>query len=129
MKKLALITRTLIASVFAFVLLTSATASAKISTNSNVPSANIRVDVFKAMDIRVYKANTQNTFRIAVNNPSGESFKVSIRNEQNQLLWWDTIKKSVTFSELFSLSKLPTGQYTLEVSNDMTSYTQLIEVK
>jgi hypothetical protein len=129
MKKLALITRTLIATVFALVLLTSATASAKIATNNNVPSANIRVDVFKAMDIRVYKANTQNTFRIAVNNPSGESFKVSIRNEQNQLLWWDTIKKSVTFSELFSLSKLPAGQYTLEVSNDMTSYTQLIEVK
>jgi hypothetical protein len=126
MKKLALITRTLVATVFAFLLLASATASASKPTSNLV---NVRVDVFKAMEIRVYKVNTQNNFRIAVSNPSGDVFKVKIRDANNQLLWWDTIRASVTFSEIVNMSKLAAGQYTLEVSNDMTSYSQVIEVK
>jgi hypothetical protein len=89
----------------------------------------VSVDVFKALDVRVYKGNHQNAFRLAVANYTGSEFTIKIRNTKNELIWWATEKNKPTYTEVFDMAQLPKGEYTIEFINDMTSYTRSIVVE
>lgn len=126
MKKIAQIALSLVFSVAALMLLVS-TASATTS-NTNTTSKNVRIDAFKAMELKV-TANAENTVRVAVANPTGSDFQVKLRDAQDNLLWWQNVSKSEAYLKNLNLSKLPAGTYTVEIVNDQTVYTQTIEVK
>jgi hypothetical protein len=114
---------------FCMVMLLTSFNAASAAKPASTEFSIVRIDAFKAMEIRVYKANAQNAFRLAVSNPSGDKFTLKIRNEKNELIWWSNVQGSLTYTKLISLAKLNAGTYLLEVSNDQTSYTKDIEVK
>jgi hypothetical protein len=90
---------------------------------------SVRIDAFKAMEIRIYKASTENAFRLAVGNPSGDKFTIKVRNAKNELIWWSDVNDSVTYTKLIGMGKLTPGDYDLEISNDQTTYHKNITVK
>ena len=124
---LAYLTRTLVIAIVALVSLTAAPASATPlaltldGTNAEAPT------VIQSMEFKLLKSNARNTFRVAMSNPSNNTITLRVK-EGSRTIFSTTFRNQSTVRETLSLSKLPAGVYTLEVTDGMTSYNQSITV-
>lgn len=122
MKKLAFMTRALVIALVAVVSLAATPAFA--TPDGNNAEAPL---IIQSMEFKLLKSNAPNTFRVAVNNPSNNPLTVRVK-EGKRTIFSNTYHNQSTFRETLSLSKLAAGEYTLEVTDGMVSYSQSVLV-
>src|SRR5688572_10299134 len=69
------------------------------------------------------------TFKLSYTRSELSSVKVSIYNDNHDLVFTETIRKISSFIRPYNFSDLPEGEYTIEVSDGTSSVTKTVTYK
>jgi hypothetical protein len=106
---------------------TTTWAQAELLAGSYTPQPSVTAESVK-LETVIYQIENTLKFRAIVINPSRRDLLITIRNDQNKIVYQDEMKNTPKYIRKFDLSSLGDGQYSFEVSNEKETYQQSFTV-
>lgn len=74
------------------------------------------------------KSGIEKSFALYMNYQSAKDFEIVLKDNASGVLFRENVKSTKQFAKQFNLSKLPEGVYFLTIEDNLSIYTQVIEV-